>query len=205
VIWPADSNKARKIEEGLNPNTVGVMQGVLSTALNQAVDDGLIPSNPASRVKKAVKREQAPMRFLVPVRGLKALTSRCGHARRGPANPRALKTGMRQGELAALGWEDIDLTDKPSITVRRSADTHTRTRISTTKTGKDRRIHIGPAPSMYSKDTALDPPRLEFPERPRPQGILRHYRTPGCPSASLEQNPAYRTAQSFKVTGIRIQ
>jgi integrase len=54
--------KARKIEEGLNPNTVGVMQGVLSTALNQAVDDGLIPSNPASRVKKAVKREQAPMR-----------------------------------------------------------------------------------------------------------------------------------------------
>jgi integrase len=55
--------KARKIEEGLNPNTVGVMQGVLSTALNQAVDDGLIPSNPASRVKKAVKREQAPMRL----------------------------------------------------------------------------------------------------------------------------------------------
>jgi site-specific recombinase XerC len=55
--------KARKIEESLNPNTVGVMQGVLSTALNQAVDDGLIPSNPASRVKKAVKREQAPMRL----------------------------------------------------------------------------------------------------------------------------------------------
>src|ERR687893_3252301 len=56
--------KARKIEEGLNPNTVGVMQGVLSAALNQAVNDGLIPSNPASRVKKAVKREQAPMRAL---------------------------------------------------------------------------------------------------------------------------------------------
>ena len=58
--------KARKIEEDLNPTTVGVMQGVLSTALNQAVDDGLIPSNPASRVKKAVKREQAPMRSLCP-------------------------------------------------------------------------------------------------------------------------------------------
>jgi integrase len=56
----------------------------------------------------------------------------------------ALKTGMRQGELAALRWEDIDLTDKPSIVVWRSADTRTRTRVSTTKTGKDRRIHIGP-------------------------------------------------------------
>jgi integrase len=55
--------KVRKIEEGLNPNTVGVMQGVLSTALNQAVDDGLIPSNPASRVKKAATRGQSPMRF----------------------------------------------------------------------------------------------------------------------------------------------
>ncbi|HET6660993.1 MAG TPA: tyrosine-type recombinase/integrase [Rubrobacter sp.] len=56
----------------------------------------------------------------------------------------ALKTGMRQGELAALRWEDIDLIDKPSIVVWRSADTRTRTRVSTTKTGKDRRIHIGP-------------------------------------------------------------
>jgi integrase len=51
---------------------------------------------------------------------------------------------MRQGELAALRWEDVDLTGKPSITVRRSADTRTKTRVSTTKTGKLRKIHIGP-------------------------------------------------------------
>jgi site-specific recombinase XerC len=63
--------KARKIEGGLNPNTVGVMQGVLSTALNQAVDDGLIPSNPASGVKKAATREQAPMRPFLPRKRLR--------------------------------------------------------------------------------------------------------------------------------------
>ena len=45
--------------------------------------------NPASRVKKAVKSEQAPMRSLFPGRGFEALRSRCGTARRGPANPRA--------------------------------------------------------------------------------------------------------------------
>jgi hypothetical protein len=45
--------------------------------------------------------------------------------------------------------------------------------------------------------TQIDPPRLEFPEKPRPQGILRHYRTPGYPLASLEQNPAYGTALTF--------
>jgi integrase len=136
--------KARKIEEGLNPNTVGVMQGVLSTALSQAVDDGLIPSNPASRVKKAVKREQAPMRSSLSQEEASRLLGAAVGTRDEALLTLALKTGMRQGELAALRWEDIDLTDKPSITVRRSADTRTKTRVSTTKTGKDRRIHIGP-------------------------------------------------------------
>jgi hypothetical protein len=80
--------KARKIEEGLNPNTIGVMQGVLSTALNQAVDDSLIPSNPASRVKKAATRGQSPMRSL-PRKRPQDSSDRCGHARRGPDNTRA--------------------------------------------------------------------------------------------------------------------
>jgi integrase len=62
--------KARKIEAGLNPNTVGVMQGVLSAALNQAVDDGLIFQNPASRVKKAATRGETPIRSLCPRRRL---------------------------------------------------------------------------------------------------------------------------------------
>jgi integrase len=51
---------------------------------------------------------------------------------------------MRQGELAALRWEDVEFTGKPSIAVRQSADTRTKTRVSTTKTGKERKIHIGP-------------------------------------------------------------
>jgi integrase len=135
--------KARKIEEGLNPNTVGVMQGVLSTALNQAVDDGLIPSNPASRVKKAAKREQAPMRSLSQEEASRLLEAAVG-TRDEALIALALRTGVRQGELAALRWDDFDLTGKPSITVRRSADTRTKTRVSTTKTGQERKIHIGP-------------------------------------------------------------
>ena len=39
--------KAKKLDDGMNPNTVGVMQSVLSTALNQAVYDGLIRRTPA--------------------------------------------------------------------------------------------------------------------------------------------------------------
>jgi integrase len=136
--------KARKIEEGLNPNTVGVMQGVLATALNQAVDDDLIPSNPASRVKKAATRGQSPMRSRSSQEEASRLL-RAAEGTRGEAlMTLALRTGMRQGELAALRWEDIDLAGKPSITVRRSADTRTKTRVFTTKTGKERKIRIGP-------------------------------------------------------------
>ncbi len=57
----------------------------------------------------------------------------------------ALRTGMRQGELAALRWEDLDLSEakRGTVAVRRSADTRTQTRVSTTKTGEERRIGIG--------------------------------------------------------------
>jgi integrase len=134
--------KARKIEEGLNPNTVGVMQGVLSVALNQAVDDGLLPSNPAARVKKAALRGESPMRALSNEEASRLISAAEG-TRDEALITLALRTGMRQGELAALRWEDLDLSEKGSVAVRRSADTRTRTRVSTTKTGEERRVGIG--------------------------------------------------------------
>ena len=57
----------------------------------------------------------------------------------------ALRTGMRQGELAALRWEDLELDGgRASVKVRRSADTRTRTVVTATKTGEARTIGIGP-------------------------------------------------------------
>src|SRR5215207_6340103 len=81
--------KARKLEEGLNPNTVGVMQGVLSAALNQAADDGLIRANPASRVKKAATRGRLPMHALSHEEAsslISAAEGTRGSDRRGPPN-----------------------------------------------------------------------------------------------------------------------
>ena len=103
--------KARKIEEGLNPNTVGVMQAVLSGALNQAVDDGLIPTNPASRVKKAATRGPTPMRSLsVPRGGFEALTRRYRHPRRGSDNPHP------------LDWHEAGRTRRAALGAPRSGE-----------------------------------------------------------------------------------
>ena len=135
--------KARKIEGGLNPNTVGVMQGVLSAALSQAVDDGLILQNPASRVRKAATRGQAPTRFPLDQDGASRLLAAASGTRDEALITLALRTGMRQGELSALRWEDLHLeAERPHLAVRRSADT--RTIVSTTKTGEERRVGIGP-------------------------------------------------------------
>jgi integrase len=137
--------KARKIEEGLHPNTVGSMQGVLSGALNQAVRDGLIPANPAAHVKKAAARGERPMRSLS-LEEASRLSSAAAGTRDEALIIVALRTGMRQGELAALRWEDVELGNpgKPTITVRNSADTSSaKPRVTTTKTGQERRIRIG--------------------------------------------------------------
>jgi integrase len=136
--------KARKLEEGMHPNTVGVMQGVLSAALNQAMYDGLIPANPCARVKKAAARGETPMRALSE-REASGLVRAAEGTRDEALIVLALRTGMRQGELAALRWEDLELDGgRASVKVRRSADTRTRTVVTATKTGEARTIGIGP-------------------------------------------------------------
>ena len=136
--------KARKLEEGMHPNTVGVMQGVLSAALNQALYDGLIPANPCARVKRAAARGKTRMRALTEAEA-SALIQAAQGGRDEALIVLALRTGMRQGELAALRWEDLDLDgSRPYVQVRRSADTRTKTVITPTKTGEERTIGLGP-------------------------------------------------------------
>ena len=122
------------------------MQSVLSAALNQAVDDGFILQNPASRVKKAATRSSAPMRALDQEEASRLLEAVRG-TRDEALMTLALRTGMRQGGLAALRWEDVDLDGpRPVVRVRRSADTRTKTIVTTTKTGEDGRSASGHAP-----------------------------------------------------------
>jgi integrase len=108
-----------KLDSGLAPRSVLHIHHTLSKALKQATDDGLIPRNAAASVKppQARREEMQPLSrdqvrtFLDTVEGdrMEALYVL------------AVTSGLRQGELLALKWEDVDLEGtNPTLEVRRS-------------------------------------------------------------------------------------
>ena len=126
-----------KLDGGLSPRTVQYIHVTLNKALKQAVADGLIPRNVCEAVKppRPQKREIAPLspeqarRFLEACRGerLEALFLLAVH------------TGMRQGELLGLHWEDVDL-EVGALRVRRAlAQTSDGPALTAPKSAKSRR------------------------------------------------------------------
>jgi integrase len=100
-----------------SPRTVQYIHVTLHKALKQAVDDGLVPRNVTEAVKPPqVKREE-----------IRPLTSEQVNVFLEAAREDRLKalyvlaihTGLRQGELLGLKWEDVDL-EAGTLQVRRT-------------------------------------------------------------------------------------
>ncbi len=98
-----------KLDQGLSSATVHKMHVVLHKALGQAVRDGLIPRN----VTEAVKVPQVRRKEIEPLSAgetKKLLTTASEAGDRFEAlYVLAVTTGLRQGELLALRWDDVDL------------------------------------------------------------------------------------------------
>jgi integrase len=107
----------KKLKEGLSAKTVRNIHGLLHKALDNALRWGLIPRNVCDAVSlpRKTRYEVQPLtmeqaqQLLIAVRdhklqGLLTLT---------------VTTGMREGELLALRWQDIDFANQ-SLQVRRS-------------------------------------------------------------------------------------
>ena len=100
---------AAKLGCGLSGRTVGYIHVTLYSALKAAVLDGLIPRNPAASVKppRMDKREMTP---LSPAEARALLdTARDMDDRWSAMYVLAVTTGLRQGELLGLRWEDVEL------------------------------------------------------------------------------------------------
>src|ERR671910_460920 len=96
-----------KLDAGLSPRTVQYVHVTLHKALKQAVMDGLIPRNATEAVKPPqVRREE--MQPLSPEQ-VKVLLEAARNERLEALYVLAVTTGLRQGELLGLKWEDVDL------------------------------------------------------------------------------------------------
>jgi integrase len=126
-----------RLDSGCSAASVRKMHETLHKALKQAVRWGYMTKNPANDVDtpRVHTEEVHPLtrdearRFLKVVRGdrLEALYVV------------ALHTGLRQGELLALRWEDVDIEEK-TLTVRRTITKDGgKLLIGPTKTAKGRR------------------------------------------------------------------
>ena len=96
-----------KLDAGLSPRSVQYVHVTLHKALKQAIADGLIPRNATEAVKPPqVSREK--MRPLT-AEQVKVLFEAAKGDRLEALYVLAVTTGLRQGELLALKWDDIDL------------------------------------------------------------------------------------------------
>ena len=98
-----------KLRSGLSPATVQKIHTVLHKALAQALKWNMIPRNATDAVK-APRPAPEEMRSLSPDESRKLMEAVRGDKLEA-LYVLAVHTGMRQGELLALKWEDVDLNE----------------------------------------------------------------------------------------------
>ncbi|MCC6958855.1 MAG: site-specific integrase [Dehalococcoidia bacterium] len=107
---------AKKLDEGLSPRSVQFLRANLRAAVQQAVADGLIGRN----VVDFVKGPPVPRFEVRPLDAgqLRTLLDGVHGDRLGALLICAVTLGLRQGELLALAWEDVDLEVRSARIVR---------------------------------------------------------------------------------------
>jgi integrase len=110
----------QKLDAGLAPRTVQYVHVTLHKALEQAIADGIIPRN----VTEAVKPPQVQREEMQPltVEQVRILFDAANGDRLEALYALAVTTGLRQGELLGLKWDDIDL-EAGTLQVRRTLTT----------------------------------------------------------------------------------
>ncbi len=134
-----------KQDAGFSPRRVHHMRAVLRAALNQAIKWGLVGRNVAA-LTEPVRQAPRTVKPFTPEEARAVLVAARGH-RLEALVAVALSLGLRQGEVLALMWGDLDLDGpRPTIAIQRSlqrVDGHLI--LKGTKTEKSRRTLPLPA------------------------------------------------------------
>lgn len=160
----------------LSPNTARSVHRVLSKALADATQDGLIPTNPAERARQPRRETREVGKVMAWTREqAAAFLSAHQEDRMVGLYTVALHVGLRRGELLALTWEDVDL-EAGTITVRRNLTmAGTRLVFSTPKTANSvRTLRVGPATviALREQRKRQAAERLQFAGAYQGQGLV---------------------------------
>ncbi|MFZ0927896.1 MAG: tyrosine-type recombinase/integrase [Syntrophobacteraceae bacterium] len=127
---------------GLSKSSVCLVRDVISGSMSYAVDEELIPVNPAIGIIKKLQLERDKKISIKPLnlKEVQVFLDACTkhYPEHYPFFLCAFRTGMRLGELLAVKWSDIDWHGK-FIRVSRSYKTG---RVEPTKTGRVRHIDM---------------------------------------------------------------
>lgn len=128
--------------KGLKPASMRGVNRTLSAVLSQAVEDALLPANPAFRMGKHLRDGDDLPAEIQPLTREEAHTLLVKAEELFPEFYAlflcALRTGMRLGELIALQWGDIDFAGR-FITVRRN---RVAGKLTSTKNKQRRRVDM---------------------------------------------------------------
>jgi integrase len=128
--------------DGVSPRGRQMTGTMLHKALRDAVRLRLIAGNPAAEVEKP-RPVKAKMRVYDEGQALALLDAAAGD-RFYALFVLALDTGMRQGELFALGWSDVDFEARSVLVQRSLEEIGGRHRVKEPKSGRGRRIDVSP-------------------------------------------------------------
>ena len=122
-LTPADVEgmTAGMVARGLSPQTAAHARVILRRALGDAARDGLVHRNAASlaRPPRVSGRTIEPGRDYLDAPQLRRLLAAATNHRIGALVAVAATTGLRQGELLGLSWDDVDWNGG-KLTIRRS-------------------------------------------------------------------------------------
>lgn len=124
-LAPADVERMTSglVAAGKAPRTAAHTRVTLRRALGDALRDGLVARNVAAlaRPPRVPSRDLRAGRDYLTTPDLRVLLAAAADHPLGPLVTLAATTGLRQGELLGLSWEDVRLDGPaPSLTVRRS-------------------------------------------------------------------------------------
>ncbi len=125
------------IDKGLSPKTVKNTHGVLKNALEQAVNWGKLPRNPADSVNLP-RQKKKEMKVLSPEEA-KIFVDAIVDSRWKALFSLLIATGMRPSEALGLKWKDIDFDNERVIINRSLTRVNGKWSLEETKTAHSRR------------------------------------------------------------------